>query len=64
MEHWIQTYRHELLDRTSSGTSAICSMPGEFESYYNVHRPHQALDQAAPLRSLPEPINEPERILT
>jgi hypothetical protein len=35
----------------------------EFESFYNSHRPHRTLDQAAPLRPLPEPIIEPGPIL-
>jgi hypothetical protein len=34
----------------------------EFESFYNGHRPHRALHQAAPLRPLPEPITEPGQI--
>lgn len=31
----------------------------EFETFYNCHRPHRALNLAAPLRSLPEPISVP-----
>ncbi|MEU4225717.1 hypothetical protein AB0F17_15600 [Nonomuraea sp. NPDC026600] len=27
----------------------------EFETFYNEHRPHRALRQAAPLRALPDP---------
>ncbi|WP_436776513.1 integrase [Yinghuangia sp. YIM S09857] len=34
----------------------------EFEVHYNGHRPHRALDQAAPLRPAPEPITDPDRI--
>jgi putative transposase len=64
MERWIQTCRHELLDRTLIWDQRhLLHTLREFESYYNGHRPHRALDQAAPLRSLPEPITEPERIL-
>ncbi|MET8007577.1 hypothetical protein [Nonomuraea glycinis] len=36
---------------------------GEYERFYNEHRAHQALDQAAPLRAAPDPITEPARIL-
>jgi hypothetical protein len=32
------------------------------ESHYNSHRPHQGLDQAAPLRILPAPVTGPDRI--
>ncbi len=64
MQRWIQTCRRELLDRT-----LICDQRHllhalrEFESFYNEHRPHRALDQAAPLRPLPEPITDPGQIL-
>jgi hypothetical protein len=34
----------------------------EFELFYNGHRPHRTLGQAAPLRPLPEPITEPRQI--
>ncbi|WP_268952046.1 integrase core domain-containing protein [Saccharopolyspora elongata] len=63
MERWIQTYRHELLDRTRIWHQRHqLHALREFESYYNEHRPHRALNQAAPLRPLPEPITEPGQI--
>lgn len=34
----------------------------QFEIHYNLHRPHQGLDQAAPLRAVPVPITDPDRI--
>ncbi|MER5917247.1 integrase, partial [Streptomyces sp. NPDC001982] len=33
-----------------------------FETFYNGHRPHRTLKQAAPLRPLPEPIDLPAQI--
>jgi putative transposase len=27
----------------------------EYETYFNEHRPHRALDHASPLRALPDP---------
>ncbi|GAA2624695.1 integrase core domain-containing protein [Streptomyces vastus] len=63
MERWVQTCRHELLDRT-----LIWNLPhvlhtlAEFEVFYNQHRPHRTLHSAAPLRPVPEPITEPERL--
>ncbi|MBE1592376.1 hypothetical protein ACFPOI_17165 [Nonomuraea angiospora] len=35
----------------------------EYEHFYNQHRAHQALNQAAPLRTVPDPITDPERII-
>ncbi|MGI5133219.1 integrase core domain-containing protein [Streptomyces sp. CA-106110] len=63
MERWVQTCRHELLDRI-----LIWDLPHllhaltEFESFYNQHRPHRSLHSAAPLRPVPEPITEPGRL--
>jgi hypothetical protein len=34
----------------------------ELEGFYNEHRPHRTLQAAAPLRALPDPIADPERI--
>ncbi|MER5915699.1 integrase core domain-containing protein [Streptomyces sp. NPDC001982] len=63
MERWIQTCRRELLDRTLIwNQSHLLHALREFETFYNCHRPHRALGQAAPLRPLPAPINVPEPI--
>jgi transposase InsO family protein len=64
MERWIQTCRRELLDRTLIWDQRhLLHALRDFESFYNEHRPHRALNQAAPLRPLPEPITEPGQIL-
>ncbi|PIA98512.1 integrase [Streptomyces sp. HG99] len=61
-ERWVQTCRHELLDRTLIWNQAhLLHALGEFESFHNQHRPHRTLHSAAPLRPLPEPITEPDR---
>ncbi|WP_316784310.1 integrase core domain-containing protein, partial [Streptomyces sasae] len=63
MERWIQTCRRELLDRTLIwNLSHLLHTLREFETFYNGHRPHRALSQAAPLRPLPHPINQPRNI--
>ncbi|WP_198358138.1 integrase core domain-containing protein [Streptomyces fildesensis] len=63
MERWIQTCRRELLDRTLIwNQSHLLHALREFETFYNQHRPHRALKQAAPLRPLPEPISVPGHI--
>ena len=63
MERWVQTCRHEMLDRTLIWNQRhLLHALREFEHFYNDHRPHRALRAAAPLRPLPEPITDPERI--
>jgi putative transposase len=56
MERWIQTGRCELLDRTLIWNQRhVIHALREFETFYNEHRPHRTLRQAAPLRPLPDP---------
>ncbi|MFF3062815.1 helix-turn-helix domain-containing protein [Streptomyces sp. NPDC057909] len=63
MERWVQTCRHELLDRTLIWNQAhLLHALAEFEAFYNQHRPHRTLHSAPPLRPLPEPITEPDRL--
>ena len=63
MERWIQTCQRELLDRTLIWNQRhLLHALREYETFYNGHRPHRALGQAAPLRPLPEPITEPGQI--
>jgi putative transposase len=54
MERWIGSCRRELLDRTLIWNQRhLMIMLREYEDFYNTHRPHRALNQAAPLRLLP-----------
>jgi hypothetical protein len=63
MERWVQTCRHELLDRTLIWNQRhLLRALREFALFYNGHRPHRTLRAAAPLRPLPEPVTDPERI--
>jgi putative transposase len=63
MERWVQTCRHELLDRTLIWNQRhLLQALREFEHFYNEHRPHRTLWAAAPLRPLPEPMTDPEQI--
>ncbi|MET7339023.1 integrase core domain-containing protein [Nonomuraea sp. NPDC005650] len=60
MERWIQTCRRELLDRTLIWNQHhLRHALREFETFYNENRPHRALRQAAPRRSLPDPSTGP-----
>jgi len=58
-ERWIGSCRRELLDRTLIwNLRHLMMMLREYEDFYNSHRPHRALDQAAPLRPLPDRITD------
>ncbi|WP_407670084.1 integrase core domain-containing protein [Nonomuraea solani] len=63
MERWIQTCRRELLDRMLIWNQHhLLHALREFEAFYNEHRPHRTLHQAAPLRPLPASDTAPARI--
>jgi putative transposase len=58
-ERWIGSCRRELLDRTLIwNLRHLMMVLREHEDFYNSHRPHRALDQAAPLRPLPDGITD------
>ncbi len=59
MERWIRSCRAELLDRTLIVNQAhLVHALREYEIFYNQHRPHRALNAAAPLRPLRPPVAE------
>ena len=51
MERWIGSCRRELLIWNQRHLMTVLR---EYEDFYNTHRPHRALNQAAPLRPLPD----------
>jgi putative transposase len=64
MERWVQSCRPELLDRCLLWNERhLRHALREYEHFYNQHRAHQALNQAAPLRPVPDPITDPKRII-
>lgn len=63
IEHWIQTCRRELLDRTLIWNQRhLLHAFREYERFYNSHRPHQGIANARPLRPLPSPITSHDQI--
>ena len=55
MERWIGSCRRESLDRTLIWNQRhLMIVLREYEDFYNTHRPHRTLSQAAPLRPLPD----------
>jgi putative transposase len=63
MERWVQTCRHELLDRALIWNQRhLLHTLREYEQFYNNHRPHQGITNARPLRPLPSPITGQDQI--
>ncbi|MBM7082986.1 integrase core domain-containing protein [Micromonospora humidisoli] len=59
MERWIQSCRHELLDRMLIWNQAhLLYALREYEHHHNQHRPHRGIANARPLRALPDPMTE------
>jgi hypothetical protein len=59
----VRSCRTELLDRTLIwNQDHLLHALREYEQFYDTHRPHRSLASAAPLRQLPEPITEPDRL--
>jgi putative transposase len=57
IERWIGSCRRELLDRTLIWNQRhLVIVLREYEDFYNTHRPHRTLKQAAPLRPLPDSV--------
>ena len=53
------TCRRELLDRTLIWNQRhLMIVLREYEDFYNTHRPHRALNQAAPFRPLPDSVTD------
>jgi putative transposase len=63
MERWIQSCRHELLDRTLIWNQAhLLHALREYERHHNRHRPHRGIENARPLDPLSEPITDPRTL--
>jgi len=57
MERWIGGCRRELLDRTLIWNQChLLRVLRDYETHHNEHRPHRSLDQAAPLKPLPNAV--------
>src|ERR1022692_3172525 len=59
MERWIGSCRRQILDRTLIWNQRhLTIVLREYEDFCNTHRPHRALNQAAPLRPLPGSVTD------
>ena len=62
MERWIGSCPRELLNRTLIWNPRhLMTVLREYEDFYNTHRPHRALNRAAPLRPLPDGVTDLDR---
>ena len=58
VERWIGGCRREFPDRTLIwNQSHLRQILREYETHHNQHRSHRALDAAAPMKPLPEPVD-------
>src|SRR5215470_4844005 len=56
-ERWIGSCRRELLDRTLIWNQRhLMTVLREYQDFYNTHRPHRTLNQAAPSHPLPDSV--------
>lgn len=63
MERWFRSLRAELTDRTLIWNNThLLRLLRDYEAFYNEHRPHRALGQAAPLRPLPDNVIDLEAL--
>ena len=63
MERWIGSCRHELLDQTLIWNKRhLMIVLREYEDFYNTHRPHRTVKQAAPLRPLPGSVTDLDHV--
>jgi putative transposase len=64
LERWVGSVRRELLDRILIVSERhLRRVLAEYEAHFNTHRPHRALDQASPLRELPEPVDADIKVI-
>jgi hypothetical protein len=63
MERWIGSCRRELLDRTLIWNQRhLMTVLRGYEDFSNTHGPHRTLNQAPPLRLLPEGVTPLPRL--
>jgi putative transposase len=56
--------RREVLNRTLVINAAhLRKILSEYESHFNGHGPHRALDQASPLRALPDSVDADVQVI-
>jgi transposase InsO family protein len=63
-ERWVGSVRREILDRILIVNAAhLRRVLTEYEDHFNTHRSHRALNQASPLRALPDSVDADIRVI-
>ncbi|MEV0401066.1 integrase core domain-containing protein [Actinoallomurus sp. NPDC050550] len=63
-ERWVGSVRREILDRILIINAAhLRKVLTEYEDHFNAHRPHRTLNQASPLRALPDPVDADIKVI-
>ncbi len=63
-ERWVGSVRREILDRILIiNERHLRKVLTGYETYFNGHRPHRALNQASPLRALPDPVDADLKVI-
>jgi transposase InsO family protein len=64
MERWVGSVRREILDRILIVNAAhLRKVLTEYKDHFNARRPHRALNQASPLRPLPDPVDADVKVI-
>jgi putative transposase len=64
MERWVGSVRRELLDRILIiNARHLRKVLAEYEAHFNPIVPHRALNQASPLRALPNPVDADIKVI-
>jgi hypothetical protein len=64
MERRVGSVRRELLDRILiMNAHHLRKVLAEYQSHFNGHRPYRALNNASPLRPLPDPANADIKVI-
>jgi putative transposase len=64
MERWVGSAGRELLDRILIiNTSHLRKVLAAYEAHFNTHHPHRTLNQASPLRALPDPVDADIKVI-
>jgi putative transposase len=64
IERWVGSVRREIPDWILIVNAAhLRKVLTEYEDHFNAHRPHRALNQASPLRPLPDPVDAEIKVI-